>query len=206
MANLNVNTTEDSAIRARARELGIKSWHLTGIDKLKEQIAEAEDAPITPAPVYEKPALTQADEVLAPEPVAEKPAPKKKSLDEMTDEEILRAAQVAEARKKLESIEKEKREQASGAMLEQQEKNMAHAISRMPKKEITIPYTPGKPEYRNVTVNGVKIRVDVDTPTMLPLPHYEVLVDAMKEERKNYQSNKRKERDFLTAKNVTYLT
>jgi hypothetical protein len=46
----------DKEVRARAKELGIKSWHVKKIDKLKDEIVDAEDkveTPVVPVTVTE---------------------------------------------------------------------------------------------------------------------------------------------------------
>lgn len=216
MASLNINTSDDPAIRKYARELGIGNWHNMRMDNLREKIAEVEAgkaaeelspaSELTPAPELSEAVLTQPNETLVrAEPVVVKAESEKKvkSLDDMTDAEVIAAAEAEKARQFLREAQA-KREQNiadEGAKV-----NMEHKINvEAPRVKVMIPFQEGKPLVRPVIVNGVRWDIPVEVETWVPQPIAEALDNCMRDEYANYRKFKQGERDFLSKKTVIKL-
>ena len=208
MANLNINTSDDAALRQYARQLGINNWHNMNMSNLRDRIAEAEAkaTELTPAPELSQPTLTQPDEQIIPEvePVeSTKPvAPKQKSIDEMTDAEVIAAAEAEKARQFLRDSQKK---QAQNAAVNGAKVNMEHLINEVaPRVKINVPFQEGKPLVRVAVVNGVRWDIPVGEDMEVPLPIAEALNDCMRDEFANYKKFKKGERAFLDKKNVIF--
>ena len=213
MANLNINTSDDAALRQYARQLGINNWHNMRMDNLREKIAEAEaaleSAPLT-QPVPAQPETLSNFDPIGPlgdpgVPVAEKPkpAPRQKSIDEMTDAEVIAAAEAEKARQFLRDSQKK---QAQNAAVAGAKVNMEHLINvESPRVKIHVPFQEGKPLVRVAVVNGVRWDIPVGEDMEVPLPIAEALDNCIRDEYANYRKFKKGEHDFLTKKTVIKL-
>lgn len=223
MANLNVNTSDTmgnqaviDAMREEARALGIQNWHNMKPENLSEKIREkkAELAaamghadptgqPGTPGEPGVK--ETDAPPVLPRVEEAEKPiAPKKKSIDEMTPDEIFEAARLEQAKEILRKAQEAENKRNQESELEKGKVNMTAKIDSQPKVMVRVPFQEGKPLSKTVIVNGYKVEIPVETDVMVPLCIAEALDDSMRAEYTNYKKFKKGESDFLSMKSVIY--
>jgi hypothetical protein len=125
-----------------------------------------------------------------------------KPVDEMNDEELLKAAAITEAR---ETLRKQRAAQTAREIelkLMAGEKNMELVIAQEPLVEVYIPWYEGCIETQNVVINGVKKVVPLGEHVLLPKPHAEVLFEMLNERRKNFKRFKTAQKRFETFQNV----
>jgi len=147
---------------------------------------------------------------IEPEPEPEpKKAPEKKAvsitdkpIEEMTDEELLRAAEITRARETLRKQREEQKQRQMEAELAKGEKNMQLVISQQPLVEVYMPWYEGAIEIQSVVVNGVRKDVPIGEHVLLPKSHAEVLFDVLDEKRKNFKRFKTAEKRFKNYENV----
>jgi len=173
-------------------------------EELKAEVeARLAEMPVTKIDNIEEVLKEEEAKIAPPKPEKKKPASiLDKNPDEMSDEEALQAAAVLTARNTLKESIAKARQQSIDAELAKGEKNMELLISQQPVVKVHYPWYPGALETRNVQVNGIKKVVYIGEWNELPLPHAEVLLDALEVEHKNHIRFKKAEKRYKNYENV----
>lgn len=194
-------------LRAAAKEeygltfpVGVSKIDIIAACEKKE--AEA----VTPAPVYEKPELTQKNEPLKAEPKAEpKPEPPKAQQPAAPDQNTLIAIRAAElAQQALDSFNSikgqlPKKEGKPDAEIEKAHKTDKAKIRGLEKVWITMPWYPGAPKKYTSVVNGDMCVVITGKPKLVSIAHYENFMRSNEGKQKNANKLTKKEKEFLKA-------
>lgn len=223
--DLNVNTTESmeaSRLKMYAEQNGVDIGKSTSVRGITQKIKDAGKEVPDFSEVLEPAEVTQnveqrlddgtnvdteepKDETAIERPKSVKPVRlEDKDLDDMTVDEILKLAQIEEAKNKIREARKAKRERITEAEITKGSVNMKDVISKQKEVEVRIPWSPGQPQTIPVVVNGIRRDVPVNQWVKLPKSHAEVLEESQDEKYKNYMRSKAMEQDFKSFKNVIY--
>lgn len=190
-------------LRAAAKEeygltfpVGVSKIDIIAACEKKE--AEA----VTPAPVYEKPELTQKDEPLKAEPKAEpKPEPPKAQQPAAPDQNAFMEKLAKEAIDRLMGGQQiqPKKEGKPDAEIEKAHKTDKAKIRGLEKVWITMPWYPGAPKKYTSVVNGDMCVVITGKPKLVSIAHYENFMRSNEGKQKNANKLAKKEKEFLKA-------
>ncbi|MFA5424253.1 MAG: hypothetical protein WC374_10390 [Phycisphaerae bacterium] len=201
-------------LRAAAKEqygltfpVGVSKVDIISACELAEKRKEAKA--VTPAPKYEKPELTQKDEVLyggelgggmSAEPKAQTPpAPMLNNSDAIALYAAQMAKEAMEKLGKMEQAAKGKKSGKSDADIEKAGKDDAAIIAHMEKVEILIPWYPNAPREFTSCVNGYVCVIPVGKKKRVPLACYEDFMQQLKKKQKNADKFAAAEKKFLNS-------